>query len=138
MNIVVRATLEREADYIREKSTTCEAEATINTKINQITHDATIPTFTGKNATHLKHQFDTQVRYELKKHMSLVKKRRKKSEDSFCSDIKIKNISKSQWKRIIKSKTQIAALKNVSEENSQREEEEKIYIVFKTMKINPY
>ena len=40
-------------------------------------------------------------------------------------------------KKIIKSKTQIAALKYISEENSQREKK-KIYIVFETLKLSPY
>ena len=52
------------------------------------------------------------------------------------TDIEIENTSKSQWKKIIKSKTQIAALKYLSEENSQREKTKDI--VFETLKMSPY
>ena len=82
VNSVVSATLERESEFTRKKSTTCEAEATFNTIINQITHDATIPTFTGENATHLKHQFDTTVRNEVKKHLSVV------NNEKWCENVK--------------------------------------------------
>ena len=44
------------------------------------------------------------------------------------TDIEIENSSKSQWKKIIKSKTQIAALKYLSEENSQREKNKRYFI----------
>ena len=44
------------------------------------------------------------------------------------TDIEIENTSKSQWKKIIKSKTQIAALKYLSEENSQREKNKRYCI----------
>ena len=82
VNSVVSSTLEREGEYIRKKSTTCEAEATFNTIINQITHDSTIPTFTGENGTHLKHQFDTKVRNEAKKHLSVV------NNEKWCEHVK--------------------------------------------------
>ena len=44
------------------------------------------------------------------------------------TDIEIENTSKSQWKKIIKGKTQIAALKYLIEENSQREKNKRYCI----------
>ena len=48
------------------------------------------------------------------------------------TNIEIEYISKSQRKRIIKSRTHIAALKYLSEEKIY------IFIVFKTLKMSPY
>ena len=66
VNSVINATLERESDYTRKKSTTTEAEITFTTAVHMNTTEGTVPTFTGEQANQHKHQFDNQVRKEVK------------------------------------------------------------------------
>ena len=82
VNSVIDATLTREAEYTRKKSTTSEAEATFYTVLQQITPDGTIPTFTGDNANQMKHQFNTKARTEVKKHMSV------ENNEKWCEHVK--------------------------------------------------
>ena len=70
-NSVINATLIREPEYTRKKSTISEAEAIFLTIISKITPDGLIPTFNVKNANQRKHWFNTKARSEVKKDMSV-------------------------------------------------------------------
>ena len=71
VNIVVDATLERESEYMRKKSTCREAESNFKAGIQTNTicdenNEDQIPTFTGERASALKHQFNCEVSKSVK------------------------------------------------------------------------
>ena len=61
VNSVMDATIERESEYTRKKSTILEAEARYTTAVESCTVAGEMPTFTGENATSLTNNFNKGV-----------------------------------------------------------------------------
>ena len=71
VNAVMDATLERESDFTRKKSTCTEAESSFKAAIQAHTvsdenNEGHIPNFTGEQAASLKHNFDCKVSESVK------------------------------------------------------------------------
>ena len=61
VNSVIDATIQRESEYTRKKSTCIEADTVFSTALESNTVIGKMPTFTGAQATRLKQKFHTEV-----------------------------------------------------------------------------
>ena len=61
VNNVLDATIQRESEYTRKKSTCIAAETVFRTALESNTVMGEMPNFTGAQAARLKHNFHTQV-----------------------------------------------------------------------------
>ena len=69
VNNVINCTLAREASLTSKKCTTEEAEASFSRAIQLNTVQGEIPEFSGERATQLQHNFNSNIRNEIKRHM---------------------------------------------------------------------
>ena len=67
INHVLDHTLEREATYTRTYCTTTEAERVYQGVVRLNTVDGQIPRFTGENARHLQHKFNTTIKEQVRR-----------------------------------------------------------------------
>ena len=69
VNNVINCILARESSLTTKKCTTTEVEASFNSVLQLNTVQGEIPHFTGERAATLQHQFNSEVRSTLKKHI---------------------------------------------------------------------
>ena len=69
VNNVINSILARESSLTTKKCTTTEVEASFNSVLQLNTVQGEIPHFTGERAATLQHQFNSEVRSTLKKHI---------------------------------------------------------------------
>lgn len=76
VNSVIDATIQRESEYTRKKSTCIEAETVYRTALESNTVMGEMPNFTGAQAARLKHNFHTQVGNSVKSALSVERRQK--------------------------------------------------------------
>ena len=76
VNSAIDATIQRESEYTRKKSTCIEAETVFRTALESNTVMGAMPTFTGAQAARSKHKFHTDVNNSVKSALNVERRQK--------------------------------------------------------------